>query len=327
MVNAECKAVIDHCEHNRNEPHSIFHELVISEDMSPGGTFIINVRDIVENLRSTFKDSANERSDVISSASSCLSVLSGCKDSVFAAVGSRTTIDLTEWEDPRTTTLEAWLLAINELMKLNTEIPIEDQLLQRLGCETLALSIQILMHKHGDKEKQLPGQGFVLSLDGPQTLAMVEFLELIFQFGHSVFPSVAKLLPYTHFEAVNREMSNVGLIGGGIITAAIYRCASGSVPPWAIEYVPNILKALSNACGHQVEPFLAILFAGADLKLKQGCTFGCIQSGRHLSGHYYDTMKPRAKEDFIRKANDICACVDNTKWRKLKVMIKAVCGK
>ena len=47
---------------------------------------------------------------------------------------------------------------------------------------------------------------------------------------------------------------------------------------------------------------------------------------KNNTGYYYDTLKPKAKEEFIKKAQEICACDDNTKWRKLKALVKAVCG-
>ena len=116
------------------------------------------------------------------------------------------------------------------------------------------------------------------------------------------------------------------MIGGGIIVSSIYRCSSGAVPPWAIEYLQDILKALFHACGG-TDPFLSILFAGTDLKLKEDCRYGVIAGGGKLAGFYYDKIKPRSKDEFIRKVTETCLCKDNTKWRKLKVLIKAVCGK
>lgn len=329
LVNAECNAIVEYCKHNSDIPSSIFHELVVSEEVVPGGAFIIVIRDILVELRSKVVNSELDSAQMNGAISSCLATLSGCKDSVFSALRTHTTNELNEWEDPRPTVAEAWLLAMNELIKICCEVGYQDdQVLKQLGCETLTLCIQILSLKLVDKEKQFPGQVECLSLDGPQTLAMVEFFELVFKFGHSIFSEVALLLhSQMQLDALGNGENDPLLVGGGVIAASIYRCASGGVPPWAIEYVPSVFKSLFHACGDEMEPFLAILHAGSELKLQETCSYGCIRPGKKLAGHYYDTMKPKAKEDFMDKAREICKCNDNTKWRKLKVLVKAVCGK
>ena len=114
------------------------------------------------------------------------------------------------------------------------------------------------------------------------------------------------------------------LVGGGIIVAAMYRCVSGAVPPWAVEYVPSILKSLYSCCGNDSEAFHTILIAGSELQLNGNDNFGCVR--KTLAGHYFDTIKAKTKDDFITKAREISASVGNDKWRKLKVLVKSVCG-
>ena len=295
----------------------------MSEEVLPAGIFINSIREIIVKLRSANLD----QQLVHGAVSSCLTVLSSTKHSVFSALGTQTTTELSAWEDPRPTVFEAWLLAMSELINICFEVGCHDnQHLKQLGSETLALCIQILMSKRVEKEKVVPGQMECLSLDGPQTLAMVDFFERSIQvFGYTIFSETATLLhDQMQLEVLPSGTNDPSLIGGGIITASIYRAASGAVPPWAIEYVPSILKSLFHACGER-DPFLAILFTGAEISLKEGHSYGVI-SGSKLGGYYYDTLKPKAKEEFIKKAQEICACDDNTKWRKLKALVKAVCG-
>ena len=322
LINAECNAIIHHCRQDSNVPSSIFHEFVISEDSAPAGIFIYTVRQILENLRKT----KLKKSILHGALSSCLSVLLGSKDSVFSALGTHTVSELNEWEDPRPTLLEAWLLAVNEMIKICFELDCHDnQQLKQLGSETLVICVHILFSKQVEKEKALPDMMKCVSLDGPQSLAMVEFFEEVFKFGKPMFSEIGILLgDRMQLEGLGGN-SDVSLIGGGIIVASIYRSASGSVPPWAIEYVPAIFKSLFNACG-DTQLFLAIIFAGADLKLQNGVTYGAISSGK-LAGRYYDTLKQKARDDFMKKATLICECNDNTKWRKLKILVKAICGK
>jgi hypothetical protein len=326
LINAECNAVVSYCKANRDACSSIFHELVVSEEVCAAGSFVITVRDGIAALRSQISNNGVEASAINVAIPSFVSSLLGCKDSVFSAIGSNTNVELSEWEDPRPTIFEAWLLTINELIEIVFEVGCQDETtLLQLVSETLVVTIQVLLHKRVDKEITYPGEAKYLSLDGPHTLAMVEFFELSFKFGPSIFAKTASLITsQVNLDLVSTGANNTSLIGGAIIVAAIYRCVSGAVPPWAVEYVPTMLKSLYSCCGNGPQEFSAILLAGADLKLNVGHKYGCVQ--KTLAGHYYDTIKPKKKEDFIIKALEISASDGNDKWRQLKVLVKHVCG-
>jgi hypothetical protein len=323
LINAECNAIIQYCAQNSNISSSIFNEFVVGDEVLPAGIFINSVREVLVKARSANLDQAQSQNTIMS----CLNILLNTKDSIFSALGTYSTIELNTWEDPRPTVLEAWLLTLNELMQSSYEAGYHDNhLLKQAVFETISLCTQIIMSKRVEKERLLPGHVESLSLDGPQTLAMVEFYEKSVQlFGSQLFSEIATLLSeQMQLEPLSNGANDSSLIGGGIITASIYRCSSGAVPPWAIEYVPDILKSLFHACGDK-DTFLAILFTGAELKVKKSSQFGVIL-GSKLAGHYYDTLKPKAKDEFTSKAKEICASNDNTKWRKLKVLVKSVCG-
>ena len=326
LSNAECNAVVSYCNHNYDVCSSIFHELVISEEICAAGSFIIAIRDGIAAMRSRISNAGLDLSAICVAIPSYISSMIGCKDAVFSAVGSHTTTELTEWEDPRPTIFEAWLLAVNDLIKLAFEGGCQDDTtLGRLVSETLALTIQVLLHKRVDKEKKSPGQVECLSLDGPQTLVFVEFFELVFNFGPSIFTNTASLVTsQIHLDSLPGGANDNYLVGGGIIVAAMYRFVSGAVPPWAVEYVPSILKSLYSCCGNDSEAFHTILIAGSELQLNGDYNFGCVE--KTLAGHYFDTIKAKTKDDFITKAREISASVGNDKWRKLKVLVKSVCG-
>ena len=324
LINAECKAVVSYCTRNQDVCSSIFHELVVSEEVCAAGSFIITIRDGITAMRSRISSDGLEASAINVGIASFISSLLGCKDAVFSAIGSHTNIELSEWEDPRPTIFEAWLLSVNELIKVAFEGGCQEEAtLVQLVSETLVVSIQVLLHKRVDKEKSLPGGVEYVSMDGPHTLALVEFLELAFKCGPCILANTASLITsQIHLDSLPTGANNSSLIGGGIIVAAIYRCVSGAVPPWAVEYVPSVLKSLYSCCGNESQAFSAILLAGAELKLSY--KYGCVE--KTLAGHYYDTIKLKKKEDFATKAQEISASDDNDKWRKLKVLVKSVCG-
>ena len=67
------------------------------------------------------------------------------------------------------------------------------------------------------------------------------------------------------------------LVGGGIVVVAMYRCVSRAVPPWAVEYVPSVLKSLYSCCGNDPEVFHTILVVGSELQLNGDYNSGCVR--------------------------------------------------
>ena len=107
-----------------------------------------------------------------------------------------------------------------------------------------------------------------------------------------------------HLDSLPGDANDNYLVGGGIVVAAMYRCVSGAVPPWAVEYVPSVLKSLYSCRGNDLEVFHTILVVGSELQLNGDYNSGCVR--KTLAGHYYDTIKAKTKDDFLTKARNIC---------------------
>lgn len=175
-------------------------------------------------------------------------------------------------------------------------------------------------------DKQAPSSDIleVVSVDGAQTLAMVEFFESVLRFGNLVLGKVVQKLEARLPISPDNLPNDDSMIGGGIIVAMIYRCTSGSVPPWAIEYVPGLFHALFECCRQDNGYFQSILLLGAEMRLRDGMKFGSVTNT--LAGYYYDTMRPKGKEEFVKRMKEVTESTNHDKWRKLKVLVKSVCG-
>mmetsp|Transcript_26 Transcript_26/g.39 ORF Transcript_26/g.39 Transcript_26/m.39 type:complete len:648 (+) Transcript_26:35-1978(+) len=327
LISAECEAISTTLQ-TKSESSAIFHELVICEDVVAAGAFVVVVKDIADGITAKLKESAIDTTQAHGAIANCLATLFGCKDSVYAVLGyGHSSSEISrDWEDPCASLAEAWFLAVDAVIQACGQIQsFENSALKSLVSETLALFVRILLSKRVEKEQGK--EPIYLSLDGPQTLAMVGFIESAFQMGPGILIEVANLFHANNMLLQTRpgDVTDPSVVGGGVVAAAIYRASSGAVPPWAVEYLPDMFKSLYESCGNEF--LFAVLNTAADLKLSDSCTFGCIQPGKKLAGYYFDHLKPKIRDDFTAKTREICnAAIDGAKWRKLKVVIKAACG-
>jgi len=112
-------------------------------------------------------------------------------------------------------------------------------------------------------------------------------------------------------------------IGASIIGAALFRGAQGALPPWALELIPNVFKALWAALDKNEAVFALFLYSSMEVRLSGARAIGSVKPGQLLSGPCFETMTFEAKSNFVSKASALCK-QDN--WNRLKVVIKQVCG-
>jgi hypothetical protein len=177
-----------------------------------------------------------------------------------------------------------------------------------------------------EDRKEDPG----MSLDGPQTLALTEFLESFFGLGPAMFQILAN-------ELLGRIPVDLGTIqkwsndqqvhGMSIVGAALFRGAQGALPPWAVESIPEVYSAFFFALDKDPERFGLVLRASMDLRLQTSVDrFGGVMSGQLLSGGSFETMAEAAKATFITQAVDLSRKDNKESWRRLKAVVKQACG-
>ena len=330
---AECEAVVSHSL-RQEQPFvsSIFHSLVVSDEVVPAGAFLVVIRDAIEKTMVRAKELNIDQ--VAQAISDCISVLLECLQPVLVALKSCCHTTKISWEDPRSSITEAWFLTMKSLLVAYKTLPLQNtEELQNLVGQSTSLMVHLVMNTRVEKEyvTEDRSDGF-MSVDGPQSLALVEFIELaltanglgttIFALTGTIFQQEINL----DYDSLDTDCNAV-LVAGSVISATLLRAASGGLPPWTIEYVPDVFKSLFEASGG-IDSFYNVLQAGADLKLSQtsNSMYGYVSPGHKLAGYFFDNMKPKAREEFLQKTMEICAKDDCNKWRSFKVILKANCG-
>lgn len=331
---AECEAVISHSL-KQAQPFvsSIFHSSVVSDEVVPAGAFLIVIHDAINMTMTRAKELSIDQ--VAQAISDCSSVLVECLQPVLVALKSCCQATKINWEDPRSSITEAWFLTMKSLLVAYKTLPLQStEQLQQLVGQSTGLLVHLVMNTRVEKEyvTEDRSDGF-MSVDGPQSLALVEFIELALT-ANGVGTTIFALTGSIFQQEINLDYNSLGtgydatLVAGGVISATLLRAASGGLPPWAIEYVPDIFKSLFEACGG-VDSFYRVLQAGADLRLSQtpNSLYGCVSPGQKLAGYFFDNMKSRAREEFLQKTMEICSKNEGDRWRRFKVILKANCGK
>jgi len=335
LNNAECESIENHCRVTKPLTSSIFHPLVVGDESIPAGIFLISIRDILDSVLVKYDSKECDEEQLHSAVLSCTAALSQCNQTVFSALKTCCPDSTVKWQDPRQTLAEAWFAALNGLLVVFKRISATDcKPKQELVYQSMALCINFIISAKVQREpsRESRNDGF-MCLDGPQSLGLVEFIELALMddMSASLFDMLGNLYQNQmklDYDSIGQSScSSSSFIGGAIVSAVLFRGVSGGLPPWTVEYTPNIYKSLFRVCGG-VDQFCAILLAGSDLKLQStpDSSFGAVSSGKKLAGCFFDHLKPKSKEEFLQKIREICVKKSDVQWRNVKVIIKAICG-
>jgi len=102
-----------------------------------------------------------------------------------------------------------------------------------------------------------------VTMDYAHTLVIVEFLKLSVAYLPSIFDDVGSNVQQN--VGVRLDSCSDGLIkcnwyvGAVVFTAVILLGSSGALPPWAIEYMPEIFQSMFLACASDGDRFLSII--------------------------------------------------------------------
>jgi hypothetical protein len=239
--------------------------------------------------------------------------------------------------DPRPPVGEAWFSSITSAIKSYTKHAPSPSILGNatladLLGQTSAAILQMLYTRSPDKEV---GDKTYMSVDGPQTLATLALLEAALSLGPEMLALIYKHVgPHVVLDPAIRTALESSphptlYAGGALLGAGLFRAASGCWPPWAVEGAPEIYSALFvSCCGCDTELFCHLLEAAAEIKLADGpdAQCGSILPGKKLAGKHFDRMSDRHKTEFMGQVRKICAQNDAAGWRRMKVVLKALCG-
>ena len=332
LVRTECDAMMFQCNAGPTSPSPIFREDVISEEVVPAGIFI---RVLDEML-----DKAFVAGLPLDSMANCIRVMFDSRLAVLHAFASHcpNPVEKGSFCDPRPTLAEAWYLATNKLLTaaqaqggFNDAVERSDlwHAMRQLFIDTCVSSIGLLLYPSLGKTQDKRLNDLGMSLDGPQTLAIMEFFQLYFSLGPSMLQAVAKELlktiPIDH-GALQVFSSEPDAAGIAIIGAALFRAAQGGLPPWAVECIPIVYASLYNALDKNSNSFGLIFEMSMHVRLVGSHNFGGVRAGQLLSGRFFAMMSDKAKQNFVAQAVELLKTDTPSGWRSLKASIKQACG-
>ena len=308
-INAECEAIVRHCCSTPNGMSPVFDEGIISSDAIPAGAHLVALGRIL--------DAAPPETEALPN---CLRVVQESSVAVLRTILLERAGD-PPLGDPRPTLIEAWYALMTALAKRSSRVSIHAlaDILTRSCCAGLCL---ILRNAIPVEDNTDIGDGMMM--DGPQTLALLDFLTHFISLGSTVFSRVGEELGAKLRLSSDVGPGNSAVLGAAAIAASLLRAASGSLPPWTIEDIPKVVASLYGACGGQTSSFEPVLQQSLCLRLdRSAAPFGFLQPGELLAGVFLEKMPPQAKDEFLRSFLESCGRND---WRRVKALTKQACG-
>lgn len=308
---SECDAIRQQCSQGPASRSVIFVDDVIGEDGVPAGIFIRSINSL---LASPVQPN-------------CLQTMIQCKEAVLSAI-VHPCPDPTGFVDPRCTLAESWFLCMRDVSSIIAKHGLSDAAMDNMLVDSVCAAIQLIFHpslgKTIEDRRQDPG----MSLDGPHTLALCDFLVNFFQLGFTYLQGLANKVMHAIpcGEITTSSSSSDVHPGTVIVAAALFRAVQGSLPPWAVESVPKIYSALYFAMGKDATLFVKVLAAAMQVRLRGIPRYGGIVEGQLLSGRYFEGVSDHFTQSFLAQVADICRTDTPGGWKKMKQVVKSACG-
>ena len=132
-------------------------------------------------------------------------------------------------------------------------IPSNSDQMQQLVGESTAVLIHLVLNTRVERDYIIDDKkDGLLSVDGPQCLAFIEYIQVTLSSQQAVFNLTGSIFMKQvdlDYNSIVGGHSDVSLIDGTIICATLLRAAN----PWTIEFFPNVFKSLFQACDNSVE--------------------------------------------------------------------------
>lgn len=291
VIRAECDAAVCQCDQGPISGSNIFNNNVVGDEVLHAGAYFVAIKDsfgrIVSNLNTGLEEALTE-------LRRCLAILKRSSVAVHSLLLNKSS-EATSHTDPRPTIAEAWFLTMASLVSifrganLVSHLTSDDRIEHLIG-DALYVSIALMFMKDlGNKNPERSG----MSLDGPHTLAMMDFMTEAILYGPGVLAASAR--SFTTQTQLDHPLQSEEL-GATIIAAGLLRAASGALPPWAVELTPPLIRSLFIALGNNCDIFIQTL--------KNSTKIEC--SGNILAGRYFEHVSSVHIDSFLSKMRDAC---------------------
>ena len=319
---AECEAIHIQCQAGKDASSSLFVDELVSEENIPTGLFVKVIGEYIDRVHSNKGEA--------SAVQNCIAALHKSKPYVLSTI-TLSCPDPSGFIDPRPVLTEAWFLSMNSVINVVQDSQIDQAHMAReLIVETCAVAVTLLFCPSMGKTREERSRSPVMSLEGPQTLALHDYLCSCFRLGPQMLQDIARELQKRvpiDTEAANVICADADRQSAAIIGSALFRAAQGGLPPWAVESAPAVYASLYVAFGKDVHAFCQMLQLALELRLSRSVqSFGSFQSGQLLAGPLFEGIKDSAKTSFLQQAMENCRKDDQAGWKRMKVLVKQISG-
>ena len=321
LTRSECSAIASQCAAGPAMASPIFNESVISEDLIPSGIFVRLLGEFIEKHQEQDQLTANQ----------CIAALQELRTIVLESL----LLECPEptnrsFVDPRPALCEAWYLSMCDVMDCFQSVITSDESTRTLLADSCCIALLLMLYKSLPQSPDEVTNHVGMSLDGPQTRAILMFLEKYFLLGPEMLRAVLLRLRCSldiDIESIGVSSDDTATQGVSILGACLYRAASGGLPPWAIEVIPSLYASLFVGCGNDYNVFCRMLELAMDVRLSKASSgFGVVRPGELLAGRYFESAKKSFKETFVEKSREACRENNGNGWRRFKVLLKQACG-
>jgi hypothetical protein len=308
LIVAECKSAAMLFSDGEPRSSSIFNDSVVSPDVIPAGLFIMV---------------AGKQFGTINSSTLPLCVHIMCQAS--AAVIDAILIPVACRDgsvcDPRCSIAEAWFTCLAAMAATPACANDPDPRVGQLFVDSVVGAISLIFAAKADGKEQGSDGANGMSMDGPQSMALMDFLSAFLALGPSRLEQLAVEISRRFPIPIQGDASSTGL---AILVAALFRAIQGSLPPWTLEMVPAIFSNLYFGLGKRPQIFSEAIKGAMELRLPPSSpAVGGLEPGQLLSNVPISDV---AKEDFRRQAVDLAEADNHAGWKRLKHCVKAICG-
>jgi hypothetical protein len=319
FIREECNAIEKQCALGSNSSSFIFCEEAIFADGVPAGLYIKALSDAIASVKPSVD---------IQGLGNILHVVCDCKDDVLACITHRCADpDEHIFADPRPTLTECWFLLMSTIIDSN----LVDVRTEVVLIDSFAAFVSMLFYPSMEKTLSARRLDPGMSLDGAQSLAALLFVERFLRLGHDTLykagQKVLSVLPID-VDEFRKWHNDDTLVGASIIGAAFFRANQGSLPPWAVETVPDVYSALFQSLRKDVALFGTVIRLSMEIRLANVTVpaFPNLKPGQLLSGRSFEGISEKAKMSFVTDVMALCEKDDLASWRRMKAIVKQACG-
>ncbi|KAL7563844.1 hypothetical protein ACA910_019572 [Epithemia clementina (nom. ined.)] len=324
LIVAECQSVCHFFRSTSGQRGSaIFNDSVISPDVVPSGAFIMGIGKL-------FCDAPVNRSAPLPH---CTYILSQVSSSVIDAILLPVPCSMDgSFCDPRCTIAEAWFLSLANFARCPEVVCSKNDpaVVNKIFIDSVVAAIALIFSpKMGkiecDDNNNATFRG--MSMDGPQSLALMDFLSAVLARGPDILGESVEELAREF--PVNAGGDNSRSTGLAVLLAALFRAIQGSLPPWVVEFIPLFFSNLfCCGLGKNLTVFGDAMRASMEMRLpvSSPSSMRGVEPGQLLSGYAFDGIQNNTKENFVQQVLDLAEADNHASWKRLKHIVKAACG-